>query len=144
MRMRPTSWSSFGGGAGAGVDGFFATVGGGGGGCSGGRGRIGLLFDADIPRGRAPPKPPFSGSGTSPGVSGLSSIEVSNTSCNGCGPEETRSHVRSLVVVGETHVTKAVSYLMADSPNSWNCATKAPNVWAICPKSRRWCSSDWP
>jgi len=74
-----------GGGVGAGV-GFFVIVGGGGGGCSGGRGRVGLLLDVDIPKGRAPPNPPFSGSGTSPGVSGLSSTEVSNTSCNGCGP----------------------------------------------------------
>jgi len=75
-----------GGGVGAGIEGFFVTVGGGGGGCSGGRGRVGLLLDVDIPKGRAPPNPPFSGSGTSPGVSGLSSTEVSNTSCNGCGP----------------------------------------------------------
>lgn len=64
------------------------TVGGGGGGCSGGRGSVGLLLEGDNPKGLAPPNPPLSGSGSSPGVSGLSSIEVSNTSCKGCGPEK--------------------------------------------------------
>lgn len=61
-------------------------MGGGGGGCSGGRGNVGLLLEVDNPNGLAPPKPPFSGSGNSPGVSGLSSTEVSKTSCKGCGP----------------------------------------------------------
>lgn len=60
-------------------------MGGGGGGCSGGRGNVGLL-EVVNPNGLAPPKPPFSGSGNSPGVSGLSSTEVSKTSCRGCGP----------------------------------------------------------
>lgn len=73
-----TSWSSFGGGGGAGIEGFFIKDGGGGGGgCSGGLGSTGISFAIFNPNGRAPPNPPFSGSGNSPGVSDLSSTEES-------------------------------------------------------------------
>lgn len=88
-----TSWSIFGCGGGP-IDEddiFLDGGGGGGGGAEGGGGGCiwddKLLLDDDIPNGRAPPKPPFSGSGISPGVSVLSSSDVSNTSCIGWGPE---------------------------------------------------------
>lgn len=68
------------------MDGFLATGtgGGGGGGELGGLGKVTFSFVTLTPSGRAPPRPPFSGSGVSPGVSALSSTFASYIFCDDC------------------------------------------------------------